>query len=78
VLISSLGEVRLADFGIAKAAGWLSVTNIKSLKGKLRYMAPEQAQGHAEPRSDLFALGAVLYEICCSRPVRSEAKSPPP
>jgi serine/threonine protein kinase len=64
ILISDEGEVKLVDFGIAKAATKASHTDSGSLRGKLLYMSPEQAWGKPlDKRSDLFALGAVFYEI---------------
>jgi hypothetical protein len=64
ILVSVEGEVKLVDFGIAKAATKASHTDTGSLRGKLLYMSPEQAWGKPlDKRSDLFALGAVLYEI---------------
>ena len=61
VMINRTGEVKLADFGIAKPAG--AHTSVGTLKGKVLYMAPEQlAGGPLDARSDLFALGIVLYE----------------
>jgi hypothetical protein len=64
ILLSDEGEVKLVDFGIAKAATKASHTDTGSLRGKLLYMSPEQAWGKAlDKRSDLFALGAVFFEI---------------
>jgi serine/threonine protein kinase len=64
ILISDEGEVKLVDFGIAKAATKASHTDSGSLRGKLLYMSPEQAWGRPlDKRSDLFALGAVFFEI---------------
>jgi len=64
ILISNEGEVKLVDFGIAKAATKASHTDSGSLRGKLLYMSPEQAWGRAlDKRSDLFSLGAVFFEI---------------
>ncbi len=64
ILISDEGEVKLVDFGIAKAATKASHTDSGSLRGKLLYMSPEQAWGKPlDKRSDLFALGAVFFEI---------------
>ncbi len=58
------GNVKLADFGIAKAATQASSTDRGALKGKLLYMSPEQAWGRAiDNRSDVFSLGIVLYEM---------------
>ncbi|MCP5464709.1 MAG: serine/threonine protein kinase [Deltaproteobacteria bacterium] len=64
ILVSFEGGVKLADFGIAKAAMNLSQTNIGILKGKVTYMAPEQAFGKPiDQRTDLFSLGICLYEL---------------
>jgi TonB family protein len=64
ILISYEGEIKLCDFGIAKAASKASTTQSGALKGKLQYMSPEQAWGRPiDHRSDLFSLGAVLFEM---------------
>jgi serine/threonine protein kinase len=64
ILISFDGEVKLTDFGIAKAATKASTTEKGALRGKLMYMSPEQAWGKPiDHRSDVFALGIVLYEL---------------
>lgn len=64
VLISLHGEVKLADFGIAKAAGRAAQTEAGSLKGKIPYMSPEQAWGRPlDARSDVYALGLMLQEL---------------
>jgi serine/threonine protein kinase len=61
VLVSFEGEVKLTDFGIARALGATEATAPGTLKGKLAYMAPEQARGGAaDGRADVFALGVVL------------------
>jgi serine/threonine-protein kinase len=73
VLLSEQGDVKLADFGVARAFGHLSVSSADLVKGKLSYMAPEQARGQVEPRSDLFSLGAVLFEMLGGRPLRPQA-----
>ena len=58
------GEVKLIDFGIAKAAGKASKTQAGILKGKFGYMSPEQVRGlPIDRRSDIFAVGIVLYEL---------------
>ncbi len=63
ILISSEGEIKLVDFGIAKASIKASQTVAGSLKGKLLYMSPEQADGNKiDSRSDIFSLGNVMYE----------------
>jgi serine/threonine protein kinase len=64
ILISFEGEVKLTDFGIAKAATKASQTERGALRGKLLYMSPEQAWGKPmDRRSDVFSLGIVLYEM---------------
>ncbi len=64
ILISFEGEVKLVDFGIAKAATKASNTDRGALRGKLLYMSPEQAWGRPiDRRSDVFSLGIVLYEV---------------
>jgi len=68
ILLSNEGEVKLVDFGIAKASIKASHTVAGSLKGKLLYMSPEQAEGKAiDQRSDIFSLGNVLYECLTGR-----------
>src|SRR5262250_812362 len=63
VLVSYEGEVKLIDFGIAKAAIRSSRTQAGILKGKFGYMSPEQVRGlPLDRRSDLFAIGTLLYE----------------
>lgn len=64
ILISKDGEIKICDFGIAKAASKASHTRAGSLKGKLQYMSPEQAWGKlVNFKSDIFSLGIVLYEM---------------
>jgi serine/threonine-protein kinase len=63
VFITYEGQVKVVDFGIAKAAGRGAETRHGVIKGKLRYMAPEQALGKAvDRRADLFAVGVLLWE----------------
>jgi hypothetical protein len=62
IMVTSRGEVKLADFGIVKAAGRLSTTDVGVVKGNVSFMSPEQARGQAvDARSDLFSLGLVMY-----------------
>ena len=64
IIVSYDGTVKLIDFGIAKAVGQINQTQAGILKGKFSYMSPEQARGYSiDARSDLFGLGAVLYEL---------------
>lgn len=73
VLLSYQGEVKLTDFGIAKAAYRYTQTQAGVVKGKLYYMSPEQAAGTAiDHRSDLFAAGILLFELLCTRPLYDE------
>lgn len=62
VLLSTEGEVKLADFGIAKARSRITTSQVGQVKGKPAYMSPEQALGAPlDARSDLFAVGVGLY-----------------
>jgi serine/threonine protein kinase len=64
VLVSFEGEVKIIDFGIAKAAGKGAKTQAGILKGKFGYMSPEQVRGlPIDRRSDIFSCGIVLYEL---------------
>jgi serine/threonine protein kinase len=68
VLISEQGEVKVADFGIAKALGKRERTQTGIIKGKLEYMSPEQALGKPlDASSDVFAVGTLLYLLATSR-----------
>ncbi len=70
ILISYEGDIKLCDFGIAKAASKVSTTISGALKGKLQYMSPEQAWGkRVDRRSDIFSLGAVLHEMLTGAPL---------
>jgi len=63
ILVSRHGEVKLADFGIARAMGRTHVTRVGTVRGKAGYMAPEQASARPfDGRADLFALGLTLHE----------------
>ncbi len=64
MLISFKGEVKISDFGISKAQSEPSLTQAGVIKGKLSYLAPEQALGkEAGHQSDLYALGIIFYEV---------------
>lgn len=68
VLISFEGEVKLCDFGIARANDIADLLSEDVIKGKASYMSPEQARGNAlDARADLFALGIVLWELLSGR-----------
>jgi len=64
VLLSAAGDAKVADFGIARAADATTLSGPNAVLGTARYMSPEQATGAvATPRSDLYSLGVVLYEM---------------
>ena len=67
VLLSWQGEVKLADFGIAKATTSQIRTRTGALKGKYPYMAPEQLEDHCDHRSDLYSAGVILWELIAGR-----------
>jgi serine/threonine-protein kinase len=68
LLRSREGEVKLADFGIAKTTEQSSITQIGSVLGTAAYLAPEQARGEeAGPSADLYALGVVTYQLISGR-----------
>ena len=64
VLVSATGDVKVADFGIARAAAADVISGTSTVLGTARYMSPEQAMGEVVgPASDLYSLGVVLYEM---------------
>jgi serine/threonine protein kinase len=69
ILASIDGDVKLTDFGISKALNEAAHTRSELVRGNLWYMAPEQLDGthRSDPRSDLFSLGVVLYELLSNR-----------
>jgi cell division septation protein DedD len=68
ILVGIDGAARITDFGVARAATRLSSTRAGQLKGKLAYMAPEQAKGiEIDRRADLFSIGTVLWEVLASK-----------
>lgn len=68
VFITYDGGVKLLDFGIAKATSRTSITMGPTRKGKVSYMSPEQCVGaDVDRRSDIFALGVVLWELCTGK-----------
>jgi tRNA A-37 threonylcarbamoyl transferase component Bud32 len=69
VLVSYDGAVKVSDFGIAKWAYQRTRTQEGTLKGKFAYMSPEQCRGrNVDRRSDIFALGTILYELTTGAP----------
>ena len=70
VMVASSGEVKLADFGIAKAANAQNGTQVGVVKGKAGYLAPEQVKGlEVDQRADLFLIGLMLYELLAGKQV---------
>ena len=69
VLVSFEGNVKIVDFGIAKAEERITHTRTGTMKGKPAYMAPEQAKGskNIDLRADLFSLGVMLFELLAGR-----------
>lgn len=73
ILVGKDGIPRVVDFGVAKAVGRLQQTNVGQFKGKPRYMAPEALRAHPgthlDRRTDIFSMGAVLWEALTGRPL---------
>ena len=70
VMVTYTGQVKVIDFGVAKAAGSLSRTATGNIKGSRGYMSPEQARGAPlDPRSDIFSAGILLHELLTGRPL---------
>jgi eukaryotic-like serine/threonine-protein kinase len=68
ILVSRFGEVKVTDFGVAKADNQRTKTRTGIIKGKVAYMSPEQCLGDTvDRRTDVFALGIVLYELLTRR-----------
>ena len=68
IFITYEGQVKIIDFGIAKAASHNSTTHEGLIKGKLAYMSPEQANGQTfDHRSDIFSTGIILYELLAAQ-----------
>ncbi len=67
VFVTFEGTTKVLDFGIAKAIGVSHVTEAGVFKGKLGYAAPEQILGNSEQRSDIFAVGVLLWELLATR-----------
>jgi len=74
LLVTFTGTAKVVDFGIAKATSLASSTEVGEVKGKFAYMAPEQIRAQpVDARTDLFALGILLYQITTGRhPFRGE------
>ncbi|MGM0559236.1 MAG: serine/threonine protein kinase, partial [Myxococcota bacterium] len=68
VLMSREGEVKITDFGLAKAKSQAEITDPGVVKGKFGYLSPEAASGEdVDPRTDIFAVGILLWEMLAGR-----------
>lgn len=76
LMIDVHGTLWVTDFGLSKAEGSDGPTQTGDIPGTLRYMAPERFEGHSDARSDLYALGATLYELLTLRPLFEETSRP--
>jgi serine/threonine protein kinase len=72
-LLDEHGTVWVTDFGLAKLSGRESLTSTGDLIGTLNYMSPENFQGQADARSDIYSLGLTLYELATLQPAFNEA-----
>lgn len=69
IMVSKTGDVKVTDFGIAKGGADVDLTDTGTLLGTAKYLAPEQVEGRkADPRSDIYSLGVVLYEALAGGP----------
>jgi hypothetical protein len=75
IMVAQDGSVKVADFGVAKAEDYSSLTITGALLGTVQYMAPEFLRGHAGPASDIYSLGVVLYQMLAGV-VPFEAETP--
>lgn len=76
IMVNKDGRVKVADFGIARAATASTVTNTSNVIGSVHYFSPEQARGgFTDEKSDIYSLGVVMYEMATGR-VPFEGESP--
>lgn len=77
ILIDHQGHAKVTDFGIATGQDWTRLTREGSVIGSARYMSPEQIQSRAvDSRSDIYSLGAVMYEMLAGQPPFDGASMP--
>lgn len=70
ILFDQFGNVKIADFGIALSSGRRRFTKDQRIVGSIHYLSPEQARSkHVDARSDIYGLGAILYEVLTGEPV---------
>ncbi len=72
LLLDRQGKIWVSDFGLAKLGDGDALTQSGDVVGTLRYMSPERFRGWSDPRSDIYALGATLFELVCFQPAFDE------
>ncbi len=75
LLLDYEGILWITDFGLAKSEKELSLTGTNDVVGTMRYISPERFHGQVDARSDLYALGLTLIELCINRPVFDQSNS---
>jgi tetratricopeptide (TPR) repeat protein len=77
LLLDREGGIWITDFGLAKQEDQEGLTDVGDLLGTLRYMAPEQFDGHTDALSDIYSLGLTLFELLTLRPAYAESQHGP-